>query len=145
MLGITPQGNTPLITTVAAALAGKRLLLIIDNCEHLPRAAGSAIETIVGRSGHLRVLTTSREPLGVDAEAVISVPPLAVAGGTQSNAVTLFADRARAVRRDFGLGDPDTAAAVTEICATLDGLPLGIERRRVRLAARRLQVELGPG
>src|SRR5205807_4900642 len=73
--------------------------------------------------------------LGVDAEAVLGVSPLAVAGGTESDAVTLFADRARAVRRDFGLGDPDTAAAVTEICATLDGLPLGIELAAARMAA----------
>jgi predicted ATPase/class 3 adenylate cyclase/DNA-binding CsgD family transcriptional regulator len=135
VLGITPQGDTPLITTVAAVLAGKRLLLIIDNCEHLLRAAGLAIETIVGRSGHLRVLTTSRESLGVDAEAVLGISPLAVAGGTQSDAVTLFVDRARAVRRDFGLGEPDTAVAVTEICAALDGLPLGIELAAARMAA----------
>jgi class 3 adenylate cyclase len=72
VLGITPQGDTPLITTIAVALAGQRLLLIIDNCEHLLRAAGSAIEKIVGRSGHLRVLATSREPLGVEAEAVLA-------------------------------------------------------------------------
>jgi predicted ATPase/DNA-binding CsgD family transcriptional regulator len=135
VLGITPQGDTPLITTVAAALAGKRLLLVIDNCEHLLRAAGSAIEMIVGRSGNIRVLATSREPLGVDAEAVLGVSPLTVAGGAESDAVTLFVDRARAVRRDFGLGDPDTAAAVTEICATLDGLPLGIELAAARMAA----------
>jgi DNA-binding CsgD family transcriptional regulator len=71
----------------------------------------------------------------VDAEAVLGVSPLPVAGGTASDAVTLFVDRARAVRRDFGLGDPDTAAAVTEICATLDGLPLGIELAAARMAA----------
>jgi predicted ATPase/DNA-binding NarL/FixJ family response regulator len=135
VLGVTPQGDTPLITTVAATLAGKRMLLVIDNCEHLLRAAGSVIEMMVGRSGHLRILTTSREPLGVDAEAVLGVSPLAVAGGTESDAAMLFVDRARAVRRDFGLGDPDTAAAVTEICATLDGLPLGIELAAARMAA----------
>jgi predicted ATPase len=135
VLGITPQGDTPLITMVAATLAGKRLLLVIDNCEHLLRAAGSAIEMIIGRSGNVRVLATSREPLGVDAEAVLGVSPLAVAGGTESDAVTLFVDRARAVRRDFGLGDPDTAAAVTEICTTLDGLPLGIELAAACMAA----------
>src|SRR5579871_1973838 len=135
VLGITPQGDTPLITTVAATLAGKRMLLVIDNCEHLLRAAGSAMEMIAGHSGHLRILTTSREPLGVDAEAVLGVSPLAVAGGTESDAVRLFVDRARAVRRDFGLGDPDTAAAVTEICATLDGLPLGIELAAARMSA----------
>jgi predicted ATPase/class 3 adenylate cyclase/DNA-binding CsgD family transcriptional regulator len=135
VLAITPQGDTPLIATVAAALTGKRVLLIVDNCEHLLRAAGSAIEMIIGRSGRARVLATSREPLGVDAETVLGVPPLAVTGGTGSDAVTLFVDRARAVRRDFGLGDPATAAAVTDICATLDGLPLGIELAAARMAA----------
>jgi predicted ATPase len=123
------------MTTIAAALTGKRLLLVIDNCEHLLRAAGSAIEMIVGHSGSVRVLATSREALGLDAEAVLGVSPLGVAGGTESDAVTLFADRARAVRRDFGLGDPDTAAAVTEICTTLDGIPLGIELAAARMAA----------
>ena len=134
-LGITPQGDTPLITTIAATLAGKRLLLVVDNCEHLLEAAASAIESIVGRSGNVRILATSREQLGVDAEAVLRVTPLAVAGGVGSDAVTLFVDRARAVRLDFGLGDPDTAAAVTEICTTLDGLPLGIELAAARMAA----------
>ena len=135
VLGITPQGDTPLITTVAATLAAKRLLLVVDNCEHVLKAARSAIEMIVGRSGNVRVLATSREALGVDGETVLDVSPLAVAGGTESDAVTLFVDRARAVRRDFGLGDPDTAAAVTAICTTLDGLPLGIELAAARMAA----------
>src|SRR5207248_5292855 len=57
------------------------------------------------------------------------------AGGTASDAVTLFVDRARVVRHEFGFGDPDTAAAVTEICTTLDGLPLGIELAAARMAA----------
>jgi predicted ATPase len=60
---------------------GNRLLLVIDNCEHLLTAAGSAIEMIVGHSGNVRVLATSREALGVDAEAVLGVSPLGVAGG----------------------------------------------------------------
>ena len=135
VLGITPQGDTPLITTVAATLAAKRLLLVVDNCEHVLKAARSAIETIVGRSGNVRVLATSREALGVDGETVLDVSPLAIAGGAESDAVTLFVDRARAVRRDFALGDPDTAAAVTAICSTLDGLPLGIELAAARMAA----------
>jgi len=135
ILGIAPQGDTPLITTVASTLRGKRLLLIVDNCEHLLAAAASAIETIVGRSGRARVLVTSREPLGLDAEDVLRVTPLAIAGGAASDAVTLFIDRARAARPDFGLRDPDTAEAVTEICRTLDGLPLGIELAAARMAA----------
>ncbi len=135
VLGITPQGDTPLVTTVARTLAGKRLLLIVDNCEHLLAAASSAIRTIVDRPGHVRVLATSREPLGVDAEEALRVTPLAIAGGAASDAVTLFVDRARTVRSDFGLGDPETAAAVTAICWTLDGLPLGIELAAARMAA----------
>ncbi len=135
VLGITPQGNVPLTTTIAATLAGKQLLLVLDNCEHLLAAAGTAIELITARSDQVRVLATTREPLGVHAEEVLGVAPLGVTGGTGSDAVTLFADRARSVRRDFGLGDPDTAAAVTEICTTLDGLPLGIELAAARMAA----------
>ena len=61
--------------------------------------------------------------------------PLALDGGVTSDAVTLFVDRARAVRPDFGLQEPETATAVTEICETLDGLPLGIELAAARMAA----------
>ncbi|HET6877870.1 MAG TPA: LuxR C-terminal-related transcriptional regulator [Jatrophihabitans sp.] len=135
VLGITPQGAASLITTIAGTLAGKRLLLVVDNCEHLLGAAASAIGTIVGRPGHVRVLATSREPLGVGGEQVLRVTPLPVAGGAASDAVTLFVDRARAVRSDFGLDDPDSTDAVTEICRTLDGLPLGIELAAARMAA----------
>jgi predicted ATPase/class 3 adenylate cyclase/DNA-binding NarL/FixJ family response regulator len=135
VLGITPQGEVPLMATIAATLAGKRLLLVVDNCEHLLVAAGTAIELITARSDQVRVLATTREPLGVDTEEVLGVAPLEVAGGTESDAVTLFADRARAVRRDFGLSDSVTAAAVTEICTALDGLPLGIELAAARMAA----------
>jgi predicted ATPase/class 3 adenylate cyclase/DNA-binding CsgD family transcriptional regulator len=135
VLGITPQGDTSLLATVAGALAGKRLLLVVDNCEHLLGGAAATIDAIAGHPGQVRVLATSREPLGLDAEEALRVPPLAVAGGAASDAVTLFADRARAVRGDFGLADPDIAAAVTAICRTLDGLPLGIELAAARMAA----------
>jgi predicted ATPase/class 3 adenylate cyclase/DNA-binding CsgD family transcriptional regulator len=127
VFGIAPQADTSLITTVAAALSGRRLLLVIDNCEHVLKGVATLIDTILGRSGNARILATSREPLG---GFVQGVPPLGAA-----EAVTLFVDRARAVRHDFGLGDPDTAEAVTEICTTLDGLPLGIELAAARMAA----------
>ncbi len=133
-LGIAPQGDIPVLTTLVGTLAGKRLLLIVDNCEHLLPDLATAIGTSVGAAGRAHVLVTSREPLGVDTEEVIRVAPLAVTGGTSSDAVTLFVDRARTVRPDFALGDPDTAAAVTAICRTLDGLPLGIELAAARMA-----------
>jgi predicted ATPase/DNA-binding CsgD family transcriptional regulator len=135
VLGITPQGDVPLIDTVADALGARQLLLLVDNCEHVLAAAGSAVDTILGRSGSVRILATSREILGVDGERVLTVAPLALQGGVTSDAVTLFVDRARAVRPDFGLREPDTATAVTEICEALDGLPLGIELAAARMAA----------
>jgi predicted ATPase/class 3 adenylate cyclase/DNA-binding CsgD family transcriptional regulator len=135
VLGITPQGDAALIDTVADALGGRPLLLVVDNCEHVLAAAGSAIETILGRSGSAKILATSRETLTVDGETVITVAPLALNGGVTSDAASLFVDRARAVRPNFGFSEPDTAAAVTEICATLDGLPLGIELAAARMAA----------
>ena len=103
VLGITPQGDAALIDTVAEALGGRRLLLVVDNCEHVLAAAGSAIDAILGRSGSVKILATSRETLAVDGETVFTVAPLALEGGVTSDAVTLFVDRARAVRPDFGL------------------------------------------
>ena len=66
---------------------------------------------------------------------MLTVAPLALDGGVSSDAVTLFVDRARTVRPDFGFADPETATAVIEICRTLDGLPLGIELAAARMAA----------
>jgi predicted ATPase/DNA-binding CsgD family transcriptional regulator len=134
-LGITPQGDAPLIDTVADGLGGRLLLLVVDNCEHVLAAAGSAIEAILSRSGSVKIVATSRETLTVDGETVITVSPLALDGGVTSDAASLFVDRARAVRPSFGISEPDTAAAVTEICETLDGLPLGIELAAARMAA----------
>ena len=134
-LGITPQGDAALIDTVAEALAGRRLLLVVDNCEHVLSAAASAISAILDRSDSVTVLATSREYLWVAGETLLSVSPLALEGGVTSDAVTLFVERARAARADFGLQDSETAAAVIEICETLDGLPLGIELAAARMAA----------
>ncbi len=134
-LGITPQGDTALIDTVAETLAGRRILLVMDNCEHVLAAAASAVGAILGRSGSVKILVTSRENLWVAGETLLSVSPLARQGGAASDAVTLFVDRARSVRPDFGLQDPNTATAVIEICDVLDGLPLGIELAAARMAA----------
>jgi predicted ATPase/class 3 adenylate cyclase/DNA-binding CsgD family transcriptional regulator len=135
VLGITPRGDTPLIDVVSEALAGRRLLLVIDNCEHVLAAAASAVEAILARSDSVRLLATSREHLQLSDEAAVAVPPLSLDGAATADAVTLFVDRARTVRPGFGLHDPDTAAAVMKICETLDGLPLGIELAAARMAA----------
>jgi predicted ATPase len=134
-LGVTPQGDVPLIDTVANTLAGRRTLLVVDNCEHLRDAAAASIEMILGRAGSTKVLATSREAVGVPGEWVTAVSPLATEGGVTSDAVTLFVLRARSARPDFELQDPQTPAAVTEICETVDELPLGIELAAARMSA----------
>ena len=135
VLGITPQGDVPILDTVAEAFAGRRVLLLLDNCEHVLGDATRAVEVMLGRAGSLKILATSREPLGLSGETGVTVNPLTVAGGMTSDAVTLFVDRARAVRSNFDVQDPTDAAAVTEICEAVDGLPLGIELAAARMAA----------
>lgn len=135
VLGITPQGDVPLIDTIADTAAVRRMLLVVDNCEHLRDAVAAAIEAILRRPGEVKVLATSREPLGVPGESVAAVPPLATEGGETSDAVSLFIERARLARHDFDLQEPQTSAAVTEICETVDGLPLGIELAAARMSA----------
>ncbi|MFJ8310004.1 MULTISPECIES: ATP-binding protein [unclassified Streptomyces] len=101
-------------------------LLVLDNCEHVIDAAAHLAETLLTHCPNLRVLATSREPLGVPGEAVRPVEPL-----PPGPAHRLFAERARAVRPDF---DPDAdPEAVAEICRRLDGLPLAIELAAARL------------
>jgi predicted ATPase/DNA-binding CsgD family transcriptional regulator len=134
-LGIPPQGDARVIETVAEALAGRRLLILVDNCEHVRTAAAAAIGEILARSAVPRILVTSREHLSVPGETLRSVSPLTVDGSVTSDAVTLFAERAGAVRQGFGIFDKQTADAVIEICETLDGLPLGIELAAARMAA----------
>jgi predicted ATPase/class 3 adenylate cyclase/DNA-binding CsgD family transcriptional regulator len=134
-LGISPRAGTELVEAVAEALAGRRALVLMDNCEHVLPAASAAISVILGRSGVVRVLATSREYLWIAGETLVDVSPLALTGGVASDAVHLFVERARAVRPAFGVQDPQTAAAVTEICRVLDGLPLGIELAAARMAA----------
>ncbi len=134
VLGITPRGDAAIIETLADALAGQQILLVMDNCEHVLAAAASAIDAMLASTEGVKIIATSREALAGD-ETVFAVVPLALEGNVTSDAVTLFVDRARSVRPDFGLREPETARAVTEICETVDGLPLGIELAAARMAA----------
>ncbi|MCB5181584.1 AfsR/SARP family transcriptional regulator [Streptomyces antimicrobicus] len=104
----------------------RRLLIVLDNCEHLVEAAAQLAETLLTHCPDLRILATSREPLGVPGEVLRPVEPL-----PPEPAVRLFADRGAAARPGFSAADdPD---AVREICARLDGLPLAIELAAARL------------
>ncbi|MGW8887084.1 AfsR/SARP family transcriptional regulator [Streptomyces sp. NPDC055749] len=112
----------------------RRMLLLLDNCEHVIDAAASLADHLLARCPGLTVLATSREPLGVPGEFVRPVDPL-----PDPMALRLLADRGGAARPGFRIdADPETAVACAEICQRLDGLPLAIE-----LAAARLRM-LGP-
>ena len=127
------------LTRLTDVLAGKNLVVILDNCEHLLDAAAGIAEYLLGRCPGLRMIATSREPLGILGENVYPVPPLGrpadgcpVAEALAFPAVRLFADRAAAVRPDFALNEANVPDVV-QICRRLDGLPLAIELAAARL------------
>ncbi|GIG91208.1 AfsR/SARP family transcriptional regulator [Plantactinospora endophytica] len=129
------------VERLVAALAEHRLLLLLDNCEHVLDVAAGLAHRLLTECPGLRVLATSREPLGITGEALCPVPPLAapppeaeVGAIADYPAVRLFTDRAGAVAPDFTL-DAANAATVSRICRTLDGLPLAIELAAARIRA----------
>jgi non-specific serine/threonine protein kinase len=141
-IGIREAGDQALIDTLTSALRDRHLLLILDNFEQVVEAA-----PVVGRllvmCPRLQILVTSRVVLHLADERAFSVPPLALpdpaaavppATLAANPAVALFVQRARAVRADFAL-TPENAAAVAQICARLDGLPLAIELAAARCKA----------
>jgi predicted ATPase/DNA-binding SARP family transcriptional activator len=121
-------------------LRRRRSLLVIDNCEHLLIAAARLVAAITSTCPDVAILATSREPLGIAGERVVTVPPLAVpppaATGAErigeAPAVALFCQRAAAVAPSFRL-DEGNAVAVAEIARRLDGLPLAIELAATRM------------
>ena len=133
VLGVTQQPDKTIDQSVVAALAGRQLLLVLDNCEHLIDATASLAGQIIARCKQVDLLATSREALMVGGERIWPVPSLDFRGGAQSPAVALFNDRARSVAPDFN-SDGD-AEAVSEICRRLDGIPLAIELAAARVRA----------
>ncbi len=124
---------------LTAALRTRTALLVLDNCEHLVEAAAATADRLLGACPGLRILATSREPLGLTGEALWPVRPLALpppdADATQAlsyAAVRLLNDRAAAARSDFAVTE-GSARAVTRICRALDGIPLAIELAAARL------------
>ena len=123
------------LDAVIGFLAKRACLLVLDNCEHLIDACADAVDGIQQRCPGVVVLTTSRELLGVDGEQAVAVPSLTLpAGGeVESEAVTLFVERARGVRPDFVLS-ADNADVIAEICRRVDGIPLAIEFAAARVS-----------
>jgi predicted ATPase/DNA-binding CsgD family transcriptional regulator len=141
-VGMREAGRTSLEMLVDY-LASRRLLLVLDNSEHLVDAVAHLAGTLLENCPELRILATSREWLGVAGEVVMPVPPLTLPDPDQplterdlgrSDAVALFGERAATVRPGYTVG-ADNGSMVVEICQRLDGLPLAIELAAARVRA----------
>ncbi|MEU7781465.1 BTAD domain-containing putative transcriptional regulator [Micromonospora parva] len=137
LLGEAP--SMELIDRLVAAIREREALLILDNCEHVIESAAVLADRLLGECRRLRILATSREPLGITGEALWPVAPLALPGVDAdpgeietSPAVRLLRDRAGAVRRDLAV-DASTLSTMARICRALDGMPLAIELAAARL------------
>lgn len=134
-LSVREEGGRNLLDTLADHLRTKRLLLILDNCEHMVEACAALAHRLLNSCRDLTILATSRESLGVAGETTLMVPPLSLPDpGTSSDleslasfeSVRLFVDRALSAKPDLTLARSD-AAALASICRRLDGIPLAIE------------------
>ncbi len=125
--GREPAGST--VELIVRHLAGRSVVVVIDNCEHVIAQAAALADALIGSLPALRLITTSREPLGVPGEILVAVGGLAPPA-----AVELFVERARAVRPGF-TADDRTRPVIEDICRRLDGLPLAVELAAARLRA----------
>src|SRR5215218_4608825 len=143
-LGVPLDGadpNAAVRARLLAYLANRRLLLVLDNCEHVIDAVATLVDSILGAAAHVTVLATSREALAVPGEVQVSVAPLAVPPeGTpaeqvlQFPAAALFVERASAVRASVRLAEPKFLA-LAQVCRQLDGLPLALELAAARMSS----------
>ena len=147
VLGLKEEPGLPMLATLTEHLRRKRVLLILDNCEHLIEGCAQLAEVVLRAGAHVGVLATSRELLGVAGERAFAVPSLRtpepnaalpVEKLRQYEAVRLFLDRAEATAPQFALS-PANAGAVAQVCRRLDGIPLALELAAARL--RMLPVE----
>jgi predicted ATPase/class 3 adenylate cyclase len=145
LLGL-PETGQPAADRVTQALAGQAVLLVLDNCEHVIDAAAKFCDQVLQHCPKAQVMVTSREPLGIDGEQVYRVPSLSLpptatetaADLAGSDAVRLFAERARATDSRFAVTD-QSAPLVASVCRRLDGIPLALELAAARLSSMSLQ------
>ena len=140
-VGLRDQSSRPPLVVLAEYLADRRLLLELDNCEHLLASCGQLAYALLAACPKLRVLATSRELLGISGETIWPVPTLSVPDVAtprrkreiaRYEALVLFADRAAATVPEFSLTE-ENYVSVAGICRQLDGIPLAIELAAVRL------------
>ena len=154
VLGLRERAGTALEAALADCISDRRLLLVLDNCEHLVDAVAKLADQLLRASAGLRVLATSRESLNITGETVLPVPPLPAPDPAQEltlaqlvrfPAVTLFAERAEQVVPGFSVTEANMAA-VAGICRRLEGLPLALELAAARarmLSAAQIEARLG--
>src|SRR5258705_3572568 len=151
-LALADQRARPVIETLSAYLASKKLLFVLDNAEHLLEGCVQFVDLILRRSPNVAILVTSRERLGMAGELTYRVPSLTVPGPGDIVApdallaydgVRLFVDRARLLRPDFSV-TAENAASLASICYRLDGIPLAIELAAPRLRSMSVE-ELSQG
>nr|WP_271213002.1 LuxR C-terminal-related transcriptional regulator [Rhodococcus wratislaviensis]GLK39911.1 LuxR family transcriptional regulator [Rhodococcus wratislaviensis] len=140
-LVLPDQSNRDPMDKLVSYLRDRQLMIVLDNCEHLLEAAARVVETLLSASPGLRILATSREPLGIHGEGICVIPPLTTPSTQQSHtakavvhyeAVSLLVDRARLVLPDFEV-TAENVGAVVQLCERLDGIPLAIELAATRL------------
>ncbi|MFI5509816.1 LuxR family transcriptional regulator [Mycobacterium sp. NPDC051804] len=129
-LGLPDQPGQQTMDVLLRFIRDRRILLVLDNCEHLLDATAHLVITLLGACPALTLLTTSREPIGVAGEVSWRVPSMSLA----DEAIELFADRARRSKPEFRV-TTDNTETVTEVCRRLDGLPLAIELAAARVRA----------
>jgi len=144
-LGVRDQSARRAEEQLADHLRERQLLVVLDNCEHLLAGCAGLVARLLAGAPSLRVLATSREALGIDGEHLFEVPPLAVPDAERPappvtelagiESVALLVDRARAVRPEFAV-TAENRAAVAQLCARLDGMPLALELAATRLRSR---------
>jgi non-specific serine/threonine protein kinase len=142
-LGVSERPDHPLTETLVEFLRPQVALVVMDNCEHLVEAAARLVDTFLDNCPRLRILATSREPLGTAGELNWSISPLSTPSMQRAlsaeqligyEATRLFVQRASSKRPNFSLS-PENAQAVANICRRLDGIPLAIELAAARVGA----------
>ncbi|MCU0765742.1 MAG: NB-ARC domain-containing protein [Burkholderiaceae bacterium] len=139
VLGVAEEPGRPLLQTLCAHLKTRRVLLVLDNCEHLIKASADLAHAVVRAAPNVRIISSSREPLHIPGEKTYPILPLPVPGRgdsvealARSTAVRLFVDRAQAHKPSFALTERE-APAVAELVARLEGIPLALELAAARV------------
>jgi predicted ATPase/class 3 adenylate cyclase/Tfp pilus assembly protein PilF len=146
VLGLAEVAGTPLIETICLHMKSRRVLVLLDGCEHLLGACARLADALLRASAGIAIVATSREPLRTAGEQTAMLVPLSLPEPTanlgtflRADAVRLFVERSRSRQPDFAVSEQN-APAVAQICTRLDGIPLALELAAARVGALPLEV-----